>query len=243
MDLKLTVFDIAGTTVYDGDAVHHHLALALAGAGVVVERDEINAVMGIPKPIAIRTVLERHRPNHRADAHEIDEIHSHFQETMLIHYRSSSEVRPVAGAVETFRDLHSHGVKIILDTGFSRPITDAIIERLGWLEDGIIDGSVSSDEVSRGRPWPDMIYRAMTITGILDPGVVAKIGDTPSDLHEGASAGCRWVIGVTGGSHSANELAAYPHTHLIYTVADLPDLFELRRNQSHSMPLAMGERR
>ena len=226
MDLTLAVFDMAGTTVYDGDAVHRHLALALAEAGIAAGRDEINAAMGIPKPIAIRTILESRRAagSHATDD-EIDAIHRDFLETMLAHYRTSPEAHSVEGAEETFAILRTAGIKIALDTGFGRPIADVIVERFGWLREGLIDAVVTGDDVPRGRPWPDMIYRAMRLTGIADARGVAKIGDTPSDLQEGHAAGCGWVVGITGGSHTAEQLAAYPHTHLIRTVADLPTLF------------------
>src|SRR5437763_1224726 len=55
MRIDLVVFDVAGTTVYDGDAVHACLGGALLDAGVTATRDQINAVMGTPKPIAIAT--------------------------------------------------------------------------------------------------------------------------------------------------------------------------------------------
>lgn len=236
MEPTLTVFDMAGTTVHDGDAVHHHLAMALASHSVTADRDEINAVMGIPKPIAIRTILESRLPfGGLADREEVEAIHRDFLTTMLSYYRSSPEVRAVEGAEETFAILRSAGIKIALDTGFSRPIADAIVERLGWLREGLVDAVVTSDDVSRGRPHPEMIYRAMRLTGTIDPEAVAKIGDTPSDLKEGHAAGCGWIVGVTGGSHTAEQLAAYPHTHLIHTVAELPALFARSTKRGHEL--------
>jgi len=50
------------------------------------------------------------------------------------------------------------------------------------------------------------------------------VGDTPSDLEEGTAAGCGLVIGVTAGSHTAEQLKPFVHTHLIHTVAELPSL-------------------
>jgi phosphonatase-like hydrolase len=85
-----------------------------------------------------------------------------------------------------------------------------------------IDATVTSDEVAQGRPFPDMIFRAMELTGVTDVKRVAKVGDTPSDLGEGMAAGCGWVVGVTGGSHTREELLAHPHTHLIPSIAQLP---------------------
>lgn len=239
MEPMLTVFDMAGTTIHDGDAVHHHLALALAGHGIMADRDEINAVMGIPKPVAIRTILESRLPfGGLAERTEVDSIHQDFLTTMLAYYRSSPEVRAVEGAEETFAILRGAEIKIALDTGFSRPIADAIVERLGWLREGLIDVVVTSDDVSRGRPHPEMIYRAMRLTGTIDPADVAKIGDTPSDLKEGHAAGCGWVVGVTGGSHTTEQLSAYPHTHLIRTVAELPALFARSTKRGHELSAA-----
>jgi len=50
------------------------------------------------------------------------------------------------------------------------------------------------------------------------------VGDTPSDLEEGVSAGCGMVVGVTGGSHTADQLRPHPHTHLISSITELPQL-------------------
>ncbi len=60
--------------------------------------------------------------------------------------------------------------------------------------------------------------------GVSDAGLVAKVGDTPSDLQEGIAAGCGWVIGVLNGSHSREELEVYVHTHLVDSICDVPAL-------------------
>ncbi len=228
MNLKLAVFDMAGTTVHDDDAVHTHFAQALGCAGVQATRNELNAVMGLPKPEAIRLVLES-RVSSKADisAELVSSVHRLFLRCILDYYQTSSDVREVTGTTEILRRLRRAGVKTVLDTGFSRSIAEAILARIGWEEAGLLDAVVTSDDVPRGRPWPDMIYRAMALTDVTDPRSVAKIGDTPSDLREGTAAGCGWVIGVTGGSHTAEELQRCPHTHLIGSVADLGQIFEL----------------
>lgn len=222
MRVELVVFDMAGTTVHDGDAVHCCLQAALGNAGVQATRDEVNRVMGIAKPIAIRSLLELHGRD--ASKERVEQIHADFLDRMMTYYRTAPEVREVPGAGETFRRLRAAGTKVALDTGFSRPIADVIIERTGWLRDGLIDAAVTSDEVAQGRPHPDLIFEAMARTGVHEVSRVAKVGDTPVDLQEGTAAGCGWVIGVTEGSHTREQLDVEPHTHLIQTVADLPEL-------------------
>ena len=121
--------------------------------------------------------------------------------------------------------LRRAGIKIALNTGFSRAIASVLIDRLRWNDR--IDASVTSDEVPCGRPYPDMIEHLRKQLGIAAAARVAKVGDTPADLEEGTNAGCGLVIGVTQGSHTREQLARCPHTHLIDSVADVPDLLGL----------------
>jgi phosphonatase-like hydrolase len=220
MPIELVVFDMAGTTVYDGDTVHNALLAALAGAGIVATRDEVNAVMGMPKPVAIRRLASTHRATPPPDE-ELAAIYADFERLMLTYYRTDPSVRETDGAESVFRELRARGIKVALDTGFRRAIVDAILSRLGW-DSTVIDASVASDEVDRGRPHPDLIHRAMEATGVRDVTHVAKVGDTPADLLEGDAAGCRLVVGVTTGSHARAELEGHPHTHLIASLRELP---------------------
>jgi phosphonatase-like hydrolase len=146
---------------------------------------------------------------------------------MMRFYRTDPGPREIAGASRVFELLHRARIKTALNSGFSRDIASIILERLGWERAGLIDASVTSDEVTRGRPYPDMIQYLMKKLKVTDTANVAKIGDTPADLEEGSKAGCGRVIGVTQGTHTRSELERYPHTDLIETVADLPALLGL----------------
>jgi phosphonatase-like hydrolase len=214
MNLELVIFDMAGTTVKDDDAVNACLREAMAPVAIV-GREQVNEVMGLPKPEAIRLLLKKKHPDAIPVSNElVDRLHRDFLERMLKHYRTAPGIEPMPYAVELFQQLRKAGVKVALDTGFSRPIVDAILARLGW--DGrLLDATVASDEVTRGRPHADLTLRAMKLTGVQDAQRVAKVGDTPSDLLEGTSAGCRWVIGVTNGTHTRDQLASFPHTNLV----------------------------
>ena len=222
MKIELALFDMAGTTVRDDDAVNNCLRKALAAASPDVTRDEINLVMGIAKPLAIRKILERHRNGDAITDEIVNSIHDNFLWRMLDHYRTSPTVEPMPHTVDAFVRLKEAGVRIALDTGFSRPIADAILERLGWRESGLLDATVTSDEVAQGRPHPDLLFKAMERTGVQSAQAVAKVGDTPADLGEGAAAGSGLNIGVTNGSHTAKELEPHPHTHLISDLRELP---------------------
>ncbi|MEX0676410.1 MAG: phosphonatase-like hydrolase [Pirellulales bacterium] len=225
MDIELVVFDMAGTTVNDDDGVNRCLRAALAQVGLSATRDAVNQVMGIPKPEALRKLIARYeRPELIG---QIDAIHEDFVRRMIHFYRTDPAVYEIAGAGETFGRLRAAGIKVALDTGFSRDIVEVVLARLGWNDPNLLDATVTSDEVDRGRPHADMVAKAMRDLGVKDPKRVAKVGDTPADLEEGTAAGCGLVIGVTGGSHTAEQLKPFPHTHLIGTVAELPALLGL----------------
>jgi phosphonatase-like hydrolase len=226
MDIELVVFDMAGTTVNDDDSVNRCLRSSLAAAGLSVTVAQVNAVMGLPKPNAIASLIEQSGSRNEL-SHQVDAIHDDFVSRSIAFYRDDPSVYEVPGAARVFEVLKRSGVRIALNTGFNRSIARVVLERLGWSQSTTIDATICSDEVRRGRPHPDMIQTLMARFGVGDAKRVAKVGDTPVDLLEGENAGCGLVVGVTGGTHSRRELEPYPHTNLIDTIADFPGLLGL----------------
>jgi phosphonatase-like hydrolase len=224
--IDLVVFDMAGTTVHDGDAVNASFRATLAAWGIEAEPAAVNAVMGLPKPEAIRILLERfgQPPGGTPSAETINGIHEDFTRRMVSYYASDPAVCEIPGAAAAFAALRRAGVKVALNTGFFRPIAEVLLARLDWRSPAVIDAYITSDEVPRGRPHPDMIYHLMKRLGIRDVRRVAKVGDTRADVEEGINAGCALVIGVTTGSSSREQLQACPHTHILESVADVPAL-------------------
>jgi phosphonatase-like hydrolase len=157
---------------------------------------------------------------------EAVKIFDRYQEIMMEHYRN--EVKEVPGAADTFRWCHKHGIKVTTDTGFHRVITDAIMEGLGWIRDGLVDLSVDVEDIPGqiGRPAPFMIYHAMTQLNVQSVHEVVKIGDTPADMLEGYNAGCQAVIGVLSGPRPVEAWGRYRHTHVLPSVKELPKLIE-----------------
>jgi phosphonatase-like hydrolase len=218
--IELVVFDLAGTTVHDGDAVSSCFRAALAAVGVHPELAAVNAVMGLHKPEAIGRLLSA--AGRAAGAREVDAIHADFARRMMSHYRTDPAVREIPGAAKVFAELRRGGVKVALNTGFGRPIVDVILERLAWTKS--VDAVIASDEVPRGRPYPDMIRTLMARLGITEASRVAKVGDTQVDLEEGINAGCGLVVGVKTGSFTREQLEALGHAHIVDSVSDVPGL-------------------
>lgn len=219
---QLVVFDLSGTTVRDDNAVNICLRESLA-AHATFSPGEINRVMGQPKPVAIRGLLESRQANgHQVSNELVARVYDDFQERMMRFYRTDACVGPMPHALETFTRLKQSGLSLALETGFNRSILDAVLRRLGWEDGELFDATVASDEVARGRPHADLVLKTMELTGTRDSHAVAKVGDTASDLQEGMAARCGLVIGVTNGYCTREELRAQPHTHLIDDLRELP---------------------
>jgi phosphonatase-like hydrolase len=217
---RLIVFDMAGTTVEDRGSVNLCFREALSGAELNAEPSQVDAVMGLAKPEAIRILIEH--AGRTADlGPKVQAIHADFVARMIAFYESDPSVRAMPGIEDLFRSLRESGSSVALNTGFSRDITDVILRRLDWNRENLISASVTSDEVTRGRPHPDMIRHLMARLGVADPALVAKVGDAPADLLEGTNAGCGQVIGVTWGTHTRDQLETLPHTHLVDTLDEL----------------------
>jgi phosphonatase-like hydrolase len=224
MPVKLVIFDMAGTTVEDSNNVHDALVQGFNEYNFTITVADANRVMGIPKPVAIKTLLEENFEMKEPAAELVAQIHEAFKNAMLHFYKTDPDVKAKVNAVETFRALKSKGILVGVDTGFSRDIADTIFERLKWTEENLFDYSVTSDEVANGRPYPDMVLKAMKDLNISSAEEVAKVGDTASDLQEGTSAGCRYVIGITTGAFTRDELAKEPHTHLVNDLLEVVEI-------------------
>jgi phosphonatase-like hydrolase len=228
MQTSLVVFDIAGTTVTDNDSVNIAFSGAFEKAGYPVVPVEINFIMGYRKIEAIKILLEKFYPAQLNNEALIQLIHSQFTEDMRAYYLQTQDLHPLPFAEELFNILHANNIKIGLDTGFTKIITDTIMDRLGWVENGLVDVVVSSDQVPQGRPHPFMIQSMMSQLNITDVKHVVKVGDTEVDILEGRNTGCGLIVSVTTGSYSREELEQFSPDHIIESLAELPAILNLK---------------
>lgn len=227
MSVKLVVFDLAGTTVKDDNDVSKAFQAALSKYGYDIALELINPIMGYEKHEAINKMLHTHEADHsKITADLISHIHNAFVEQMILHYRLAEGIEPLPHVEETFVALHDMGIQVGINTGFSRDIAEAIVNRLQWREKNLIDHLVGSDEVPNGRPYPFMIEKMMKAGGIDQTQEVAKVGDTEVDIREGQQSGCRFVIGITTGSFTRAELEVYHPTHIVDDIAAIIDIIK-----------------
>jgi phosphonatase-like hydrolase len=224
--ISLVVFDIAGTTVKDNGEIALAFQKALEVFGYQVPVEQINPLMGYEKQEAIRTMLVEYEQNSdRITTNLIIKIHQRFLNEMIAYYKTTTELQPLPGVEDSFEALKKRGITIGLNTGFSKDITDVIMQRLEWMPQKI-DYVISSSEVAKGRPYPFMIHNLMQQAGVTDPKQVIKVGDTEVDIREGQNAGCLYSIGVTTGAFSRTALQTYNPSFIIDNLTELPAIID-----------------
>jgi phosphonatase-like hydrolase len=220
--IRLVIFDVAGTIIEDHGEVLTCFRRALEENGITATESELSEWKGASKREVIGHFVERQFGG-AGESDRGEKAYADFRGLLEGHYRAHG-VAPIAGAEAAFAWLRENGILLATTTGFYREVNDLILERAGWQKR--FQASISSSEVRQGRPAPFMIFRAMEATGVLAVSQVINVGDTPLDLQAGSNAGVRGVVGVLTGMHSLERLRREPHTHILPSIAALPELVE-----------------
>ena len=199
--LKALVIDWAGTAVdYGSLAPVRTLQQVFAAVNLPLTEAETRHHMGLPKRVHIQRILALSRVRdawialrgHAPAERDIDELYQVFIPLQLSCLLQYSAVIP--GVVEAVGRFRRRGLKIATTTGYTREMLDMLVEhssKVGYAP----DCNLSPEDVGIGRPSPFMIYEAAVRLQVYPLAAIAKIGDTPSDIHEGLNAGV-WSIGV-----------------------------------------------
>ena len=133
-----------------------------------------------------------------------DVINGEVVRRMLARYEADLPVVP--GAVDAVRALASAGYRLAVASSSNRELIDTVLRRLGLTE--LFEVTVSSEEVARGKPAPDVYLEAARRLRV-EPGRCAAVEDSASGIRSAHAAGMRVI--------------AYPNRH--YPPAD--DALEL----------------
>lgn len=212
---RVIVADMAGTTIRDPGVVERAVGRVIESINGEVSgasKEVLRNSRGASKIDMFRALVGENRA---ATAHR------QFQQ-LVLNDVENEELSAMPGATQALAGLRDSGCAIALVTGFSQEICDALIQRLGW--SGLVDLVLSSDDVSRGRPHPDLPLTAFLRLQGRDVADIAVVGDTANDLIAGTRSGAGIVAGVLTGAHDRDRLLAAPHTHLLADITEFAEL-------------------
>ena len=214
---------MAGTTIDEKSIVYKSVQKALELHGFSFNLQEVSLkIGGMSKKEGIDLLMSLHQE--RYSKSRVEEVFQDFLSLVEEQYLTNKEIKEKEGASDLFRFLHEHNVKVALDTGYARRTFDILLEKMKWSETSLIDYSVTSDEVEKGRPEPFMIEK---IAQHFDCSAqeIMKVGDTQSDLDEGHNAGCSMVVGISSPRHDKAQLLQMGATHAVDRLEEIKEMF------------------
>ncbi len=121
------------------------------------------------------------------------------------YYAIDFQLEPFPGVVEVLDALRADGLELAVVTSKISWGATGELTRTGLLDR--FATVVGHDDCDRHKPEPDPLFVAMERMALDEPGQIAYIGDTPSDVKAGRAAGCH-AIGATWGSLDAERVRA-----------------------------------
>jgi phosphonatase-like hydrolase len=217
--IKMIVFDMAGTTVDEGNVVYKTLRDAVnATGGYQFSLQEVLAsAAGKEKRDAIAGLLGR---NGTVTGEQVDAAYQSFKTALETAY-ANLDVKPTIGATSFLKQLRNAGIKVVLNTGYNAATAQSLIDKMGWKAGQEYDLLVTADQVTQSRPAPDMIVLAQAKLGIASAQHIVKVGDSAIDIEEGKNAACGYTVGVTTGAQTAAQISEAGPDFIIDCLEDL----------------------
>jgi len=202
--VKAVIFDWAGTTVdYGCFAPVATFIDVFRKKGIDITEDEVRRPMGLPKIDHIKALCSMDRIvsawheifGAKPSEEDINELYDNFES--LLFSILPSYATPIPGVIKLVDGLRKRGIAIGSTTGYTKQMITIVsqeAEKYGYAPDCI----VTPDDVPAGSPYPFMRFMNAARLGIYPLKSIVKVGDTISDIKEGANAGI-WSVGIIQG--------------------------------------------
>ena len=216
--IKAVVFDLDGTLVESYSAHIQAWIRSVAAVGVYVQEEDVRPHMGRSSDDISRALLGQ-RPESQISAASARKDREYYEILPRV-------LEPVEGASETLSELRRRGFKISVASSNPTRIILRSLEAVGL--NGLADSVTSQDEVSKGKPAPDLFLRAAEKLGV-DGRECLAVGDTCYDVLGARSAGML-TAGIAGGVQTKDELAESQPDYLLGTLKELMSLLGCPRD-------------
>jgi HAD superfamily hydrolase (TIGR01509 family) len=193
--IEAVVFDLDGVLIQTEelwDEVRENMARAAGGR---YGQEEQRAMMGMSSPEWSRYMAE-----HVGVPGSPDEIAAEVVRQMSERYREHLPL--IDGAVEAVERLAARWPLGVASSS-NRELIDLVLELSGL--DRLFDATVSSEEVARGKPAPDVYLEAAKRLGV-DPSRSAAVEDSHAGIASAKAAGMR-VLAIPNPSYPPGDEA------------------------------------
>ena len=189
------VFDLDGVIV-DSEQVWDEVREAyVRETGGTYTDESARDMMGMSSPEWSRYMAEALRVPGTPE-----EINAAIVERMLARYGEAPPLLP--GALEAVRRIGA-SVPLAIASSSNRELIDVVLRASGLAAD--FRATVSSEEVPRGKPWPDVYLEAARRLGV-DPARCGAVEDSHNGIRSAKAAGMR-VVAVPNAHYPPDDEA------------------------------------
>jgi HAD superfamily hydrolase (TIGR01509 family) len=189
------VFDLDGVIV-DSEQVWDEVREAyVRETGGTYTDESARDMMGMSSPEWSRYMAEALRVPGTPE-----EINAAIVERMLARYGEAPPLLP--GALEAVRRIGA-SVPLAIASSSNRELIDVVLRASGLAAD--FRATVSSEEVPRGKPWPDVYLEAARRLGV-DPVRCGAVEDSHNGIRSAKAAGMR-VVAVPNAHYPPDDEA------------------------------------
>jgi phosphoglycolate phosphatase len=218
MDMRLVIFDCDGTLVDSQHGIVRSMQQAFLSFGLIAPQPEaVKRVVGL----SLDQAVGRLAPDlGSSDVNQVAGTYKALFREMRLAGKSLEP--PFPGVLDSIHELDKRGYLLGVATGKSKRGLLAVVEKLEL--QGRFVTLQTADDVSAGKPAPDMCLQACAEAGI-EPAGAVMIGDTTFDIEMAANAGAA-SIGVAWGYHQSAELTESGAAMIANEGSQLPDMVE-----------------
>jgi phosphoglycolate phosphatase-like HAD superfamily hydrolase len=187
--LRGMLFDVDGTLLDSNEAHARAWQEALAEQGIVVEYRQVRPLIGMGGDKVV-PLLTPHSP----DGPVADRLNE--RRGAIFRERYLPSLRPFPKARDLLVTLGAHGRLRATATSATASDLRALLAQAGVAD--ALDVVVSSDDVDRSKPDPDIVAAALAKASLC-PEETVLVGDTPYDVAAARRAGVRAIALRSGG--------------------------------------------
>jgi HAD superfamily hydrolase (TIGR01509 family) len=191
--VEAVVFDLDGVIVDSEQVWDEVRELYVREAGGTYTDQSARDMMGMSSP-----EWSRYMADSLSVPRTPEEINAAIVERMLARYGESPPLLP--GAVEAVRRIGA-GLPLAIASSSNRELIDAVLRASGLADDFAV--TVSSEEVPRGKPSPDVYVEAARRLGV-DATRCGAVEDSHNGIRSAKAAGMR-VVAVPNPHYPPDE--------------------------------------
>jgi len=192
-DVEAVVFDLDGVLIQSEEVWDEVREAFVRERGGRYDDEVQRAMMGMSS-----TEWSRYLHESAGVPDPPEEIDAEVVRRMLAAYRSHLPL--IDGAVDAVRRLAA-GFTLAVASSSNRPLIDAVLDAAGI--EGCFAATVSSEEVERGKPAPDVYLEAARRLGV-EPARCAAVEDSHGGIRSAKAAGMR-VLAIPNPTYPPDE--------------------------------------